>query len=190
MDEDKEIKPNLKFYSDIFARYGLPTFSKGKPIWSVALYTRLSKEDMRHKENRNSLSIENQVKGHAIYLIDELDDFVVYDIYIDDGLTGTDFKRSAYQRMRDDVEKKLVNCIIVLDLTRYARNLADGIKELDNFVLENKIRFISIRIPSFDTLKDPTAISSAEVYDALSKAEDYARTTSIKVRHQKKNNAP
>ena len=72
--------------------------------------------------------------------------------------------------------------MIVKDLNRYSRSIADGIKALDDFVLKHKLRFISLGIPEIDTYKDPTAISSAEVYAALNAAEDYARTTSKKVR--------
>jgi len=72
--------------------------------------------------------------------------------------------------------------MMVKDLNRYARNIADGIKALDDFVLKHKLRFISLGIPEIDTYKDPTAISSAEVYGALNAAEDFARTTSKKVR--------
>ena len=110
------------------------------------------------------------------------DDFKVVDIYIDDGKTGTDFDRSDYLRLEDDISCKEVNCMIVKDLNRYARNIADGIKALDDFVLKHKIRFISLGIPAIDTHINPTAISSAEVYAALNAAEDFARTTSQKVR--------
>ena len=152
----------------------------GTMKWKIALYVRLSKEDGK----RVSLSIENQIKLIARYLR-KFEDFVVIDIYIDDGLTGTDFERIDFMRLQEDVCKGIVNCIIVKDLTRYARNIADGIKELDSFVLEHGIRFISLDIPQVDTYKDPTQISSPEVYQTLQEAENFARTTSVKVRNIK-----
>lgn len=175
-------RPNLLKYSELLYKYGnLPkNFTVHNPLWRIGLYVRISKDD----GNSVSLSIVNQIKSHARAL-KEMDDFVVYDIYIDDGLTGTSFDRKGYNRMHEDVVNRIINCIIVIDLTRYARNLADGIKELDAYVLEHKIRFISVGIPAIDTLKDPTAISSPEVYQALSAAEDFARTTSKKVREIK-----
>ena len=107
----------------------------GKMTWRIGIYVRLSKED----GNSVSASIENQIKRIARYLRD-FEDFVIYDIYIDDGLTGTDFNREDYIRLQNDVKSKRINCVVFKDLTRYARNLADGIKELDTFVLEHKIR--------------------------------------------------
>ena len=166
------MNPNLRAYEHLFDR-----LSSGKPIWLVGVYVRLSKED----KNSVSLSIINQIKMIARSLR-TFEDFKVVDIYIDDGKTGTDFDRSDYLRLEEDIFSKEVNCMIVKDLNRYARNIADGIKALDDFVLKHKIRFISLGIPEIDTYKDPTAISSAEVYAALNAAEDFARTTSKKVR--------
>lgn len=163
---------NLKEYAHLFKNV-----ADGNPIWKIGIYVRLSKDD----GNSVSLSIVNQIKKIARY-IRTFEDFKIVDIYIDDGLTGTDFDRNDYIRLQEDIKNKFVNCIIVKDLTRYARNIADGIKELDNFVLEKKIRFVSVGIPEIDTFKDPTQISSSEVYQALQSAEDFARITSKKVR--------
>lgn len=168
----KQLKHNLNEYKELFK-----CISDGSMYWKVAIYVRLSKDD----GNSVSLSIINQIKKIARYFRN-FENFYLYDIYIDDGLTGTDFDRSDFLRLQNDVDNKFVNCIIVKDLTRYSRNLADGIKQLDDYVLEKKIRFISVGIPDVDTYLDPTAISSSEVYQALQNAEDFARITSKKVR--------
>jgi len=172
MDNHNNLKTNLKAYAHLFDR-----LSSGKPIWLIGIYVRLSKED----KNSVSLSIVNQIKM-AARALRTFDDFRIVDIYIDDGKTGTDFDRSDYIRLEEDIFSQAVNCMMVKDLNRYARNLADGIKALDDFVLKHKLRFISLGIPEIDTYKDPTAISSQEVYGALNAAEDFARTTSKKVR--------
>ena len=166
---------NLSEYAHLFKE-----LSNGNATWVIGIYVRLSKED----RNSVSLSIINQIKRTAKFL-KNFKDFIIYDIYIDDGKTGTDFDRNDYLRLQEDVKKKRINCIIVKDLTRYARNIADGIKELDAYVLEHNIRFISVGIPEIDTYLDPTAISSSEVYQALCNAEDFARVTSKKVREIK-----
>lgn len=171
----KIVNHNLETYKHLFK-----CLYNGNMTWKIAIYVRLSKDDGK----KVSLSIVNQIKLIARFLRD-LEDFTIVDIYIDDGLTGTDFERNDFMRLQEDVQNKLVNCIIVKDLTRYARNIADGIKELDRFVLEHGIRFISLDIPQVDTLKDPTQISSPEVYQTLQEAENFARTTSIKVRNIK-----
>ena len=166
------MKHNISIYKDLFN-----TISDGNQYWKIGIYVRLSKDD----GNSVSLSIVNQIKKIARYLR-KFENFMIYDIYIDDGLTGTDFDRTDYIRLQEDIDNKIINCIIVKDLTRYARNIADGIKELDSYVLEKKIRFISLGYPEVDTFLDPTSISSSEVYQALQAAEDVARITSKKVR--------
>ena len=56
-------------------------------LFNVAEYIRLSRED---GDKAESDSIGNQRKLITDYLKDK-DDFVLYDTYIDDGFTGTNF---------------------------------------------------------------------------------------------------
>lgn len=69
--------------------------------YRAALYIRLSKED---ESVGPSQSVTNQ---RSI-----LDEFVekhhlqVYDTYVDDGWSGTNFDRPAFRRMIDDIEAK------------------------------------------------------------------------------------
>lgn len=56
-------------------------------LFNVAGYIRLSRED---GDKAESDSIGNQRKLIADYLKDK-DEFVLYDTYIDDGFTGTNF---------------------------------------------------------------------------------------------------
>lgn len=163
---------NLKIYENLFKET-----SKGTREWRIGVYVRLSKDD----GNSVSLSIVNQIKLISRYL-GKMDDFTVVDVFIDDNQTGTDFDRADYMRLQNYIDNKLVNCMIVKDLTRYSRNLVEAIKELDDYVLRKKIRFIACGHPFIDTLVNPTSISSAEVYQALQSAEDHARITSKKVR--------
>ena len=84
----------------------------------AADYLRLSREDGDKLESdsiRNQRSLINDfVKQHKeIQLVEE---------YIDDGYSGTNFDRPAFQRMLEDVKRKKINCIIVKDLSRLGRN--------------------------------------------------------------------
>lgn len=166
--------------------------SDGSQTWKIGIYLRLSRADRRKLKKLqmegkdiseiDSDSIVNQLKSLGLFLFEKLEDFVVMDIYIDDGQTGTDFERSDYQRMMRDIGAGLINCILVKDLTRFVRNFADGLKELEGFVLDKKIRFISSEEPFVDSLLDPHMITSPTVYDYLKSGEDVARITSMKIR--------
>lgn len=80
-------------------------------LFSAAVYIRLSRED---GDKAESDSIGNQRKLISDYLKNK-EDFILYDTYIDDGYTGTNFKRPAFQRMIEDIEAGEVNCVIVKD---------------------------------------------------------------------------
>lgn len=111
----------------------------------TAEYIRLSVEDSKNKGN----SIENQ------QLI--LDDFIartpelqLYDTYIDNGASGTSFRRVEFQRMLDDIEDGKIGCVIVKDLSRLGRNVIDTGFYIEKYFPSKHIRFIAVT-DNFDT---------------------------------------
>ena len=77
----------------------------------TALYCRLSLEDGRENE---SMSISNQklmLKDFA-----EKNGMFRYEYYVDDGYTGRNFNRPAFQRMIADIEAGKIDCVITKDL--------------------------------------------------------------------------
>ena len=97
--------------------------SKNHMVWRIAVYIRLSKDD----GNDESLSVTNQKKIIREYLENFFEEeYILVDIYIDDGISGTtDDARTEFIRMIDDVKAGLVNCIICKTLARTFRNYAD-----------------------------------------------------------------
>ncbi len=77
-------------------------------IFRAAVYIRLSRED---GDKAESDSIGNQRKLIADYVKGK-EDLTVYDTYIDDGFSGTDFNRPSFCRMLDDMEagSELCDC--------------------------------------------------------------------------------
>ena len=73
-----------------------------KPMdYRVGLYIRLSKEDDREGQSE---SVANQLSMLTEFASQQRLD--VYDTYIDDGWSGTNFDRPAFQRLIADIEAK------------------------------------------------------------------------------------
>ncbi len=117
--------------------------------YKAALYLRLSKEDENMKEN--SESIRNQKILLEEYARNEK--LKVYDIYIDDGYSGTNFKRPGFERMIEDVEEKKINMIITKDMSRLGRDYIDTGKYMERYFPEKGVRYISL-LDGIDTGAD------------------------------------
>lgn len=83
----------------------------------VGIYVRLSNEDERSGE---SVSIENQKSLLTKYV--KKQGWVLVETYCDDGYSGTNFDRPAFQRMLADIKDGRINLVIVKDLSRLGRN--------------------------------------------------------------------
>ena len=93
-----------------------------KNLWNIAKYIRLSRMD---GDNLESDSVVNQRKLLNDY-IDEHDDFIGIEEFIDDDWTGTNFERPGFQRMMREIENGNINCVIVKDLSRFGRNYIEA----------------------------------------------------------------
>ena len=108
--------------------------------YSVGLYIRLSRED----ENKTDVSesITNQ-KSLLLQYVKE-NNLRVYDIYIDDGYSGTTFDRPGFNRLINDIENKLVNMVITKDMSRLGRDYIKTGYYLEKYFPEHNIRYIAI----------------------------------------------
>lgn len=120
-------------------------------LYHVALYIRLSKEDendgpSQSVTNQKSL-LEEFVKQHRLS---------VYDIYIDDGWSGTNFDRPDFQRMIADIETKKVNMVITKDLSRLGRDYIMVGHYMERYFPEKRVRYISL-LDGIDTGVESTS---------------------------------
>jgi len=83
----------------------------------TALYVRLSRDD---ENEGDSNSIQHQIEILTKYCKDHA--ISRYQIYKDDGFSGTNFKRPGFLDMIGDIEAGLVNMVIVKDMSRFGRN--------------------------------------------------------------------
>lgn len=146
-------------------------------IWTAGLYVRLSKED-GDKEVSNS--INNQIELLNFYLNDIID-VKAYDTYIDDGYTGTNFKRPEFKRMIQDVENKKINCIIAKDLSRLGRDYIGLGDYLENYFPDRDIRVIIVN-DNLDSYKRPDEFDGMVVQIKNLFNQQYAKDISRKIR--------
>jgi len=152
-----------------------------KKIWSVALYIRLSQEDEDNgKEKQESNSVTSQ-KTLLNEFVEEHDDLIVYDTYVDDGFTGTDFNRPSFQRLLEDMRNENINCVIVKDLSRLGRNYIEVGNYIEQVFPLFNIRFIAIN-DFVDSFKNPASTNTILVPFKNLINDEYCRDTSIKIR--------
>ena len=117
-------------------------------VYNVGIYCRLSKDDNTGNES-NSIISQKEI----------LSDFVnkqgwkIYNVYIDDGFSGTNFNRPGFKSLINDIENKLINCVVVKDLSRLGRNYLDSGYYIEKYFPENNVRFIALN-DNMDTIKE------------------------------------
>ena len=120
-------------------------------IYNVGLYIRLSRED--DDKTYESESITNQ-KSLLLQYAKE-NNLRVYDIYIDDGFTGTNFDRPEFKRLIKDIESKKINMVITKDMSRLGRDYIGTGELVEKFFPEHNVRYIAVT-DNIDTYLDST----------------------------------
>ena len=146
----------------------------------AAIYVRLSVEDT----HTHSVSIETQQMIIARYL-EQYPEISVYDTYIDNGATGTNFHRPGFQQMLSDIEAGHVNCVIVKDLSRLGRNTIDTGYYIEQYFRIRNIRFIAVN-ENFDTAAPEDAHSGIIIPLRNMINEAYALDIGRKIRAQQR----
>ena len=116
--------------------------------YSAALYMRLSKDDGDKEESE---SITNQRKILSSYAKDN--NYKIYDEYIDDGYSGTNFNRPNFKRMIKDIETGKINMVITKNLARLGRDYIETGRYIETFFPENEVRYIAV-LDDVDTYLD------------------------------------
>ena len=114
-------------------------------IYHAAIYVRLSKEDgdVASAAKAESNSISNQKNLIRDFLKDK-DDIIVVSERVDDGYSGSNFQRPAFQRMMDDAKCGEIGCIIVKDFSRFGMDHLETGNYLERIFPLLGIRFISV----------------------------------------------
>lgn len=155
---------------------------KTKKIYHAAIYVRLSKEDgdIVSSNKRESNSISNQKDLIKNFLKDK-EDIVVVSERVDDGYSGSDFNRPAFQMMLDDIKKGIVDCVVVKDLSRFGREYIDTGKYIERLFPALGVRFIAIN-DNYDSLEGKSQADEIVIPFKNLINDAYCRDISIKIR--------
>lgn len=118
-------------------------------IYNVGLYIRLSRED--DDKTLESESITNQ-KSLLLQYVKE-NNLRVYDIYIDDGYSGTNFDRPDFNRLLNDIESGKINMVITKDMSRLGRDYIGTGNLIEKYFPEHNVRYIAVT-DNIDTFLD------------------------------------
>lgn len=150
-------------------------------LWSAALYIRLSREDENmQKVESNSITSQREFLKEYLKQHPEIE---AYDYYVDDGWSGTNFERPAFQRMLADIYAGKIDCVIVKDLSRLGRNASQTSNYIDDVFARRQIRFIAVHnyIDTIDNrMNAATHCITVGIQNVIN--ESVAATTSVNVR--------
>lgn len=156
--------------------------NNSKRIYRAAIYVRLSKEDgdLDDVRKAESNSISNQKSLILNYLKDK-EDIEIVSIREDDGYSGATFDRPAFKLMLQDVKDGIIDCIVVKDLSRFAREYIDAGRYIERMFPAMGIRFIAIN-DAYDSA-DTQAQGNEIIIPFKNLINDaYCRDISIKIR--------
>ena len=155
--------------------------NSGTTTYNAVAYVRVSKEDIAagQVKKAESNSISNQKKLISDFVKDKQEINIV-SVRTDDGYTGTNYDRPAFQLMLDDIRAGRINCVIVKDLSRFGREYIDAGKYIDRLFPYYGVRLIAIN-DNIDTItKDMSDELGITIRNLFS--DNYCRDISIKTR--------
>ncbi len=152
-------------------------------LYRVGIYLRLSRDD---EGAGDSESIINQREFLSKYVKSQ-SNWILVDIYIDDGYTGTNFNRPDFIRMKNDIESGKINLVITKDLSRLGRDYIDTGYYLEKYFPAKRVRYIAVN-DGIDTFEKNNGNNDMGAFKSVVN-DMYAKDISKKVRTAKKTKA-
>lgn len=147
-------------------------------IYNACIYARLSRDD---GDKLESDSITNQKALIRDFLSKHPEIHVVSE-KTDDGYSGVNFDRPAFQEMMDEIRSGKVNCVVVKDLSRFGRNYIEAGNCIERVFPFMGVRFIAIN-DSYDSLDKNQSDSLIIPFKNLIN-DAYCKDISVKIRSQ------
>ena len=146
--------------------------------YNACIYARLSRDDGDKLEsdsiiNQKALIRDFLSKHPEIHAVSEK---------TDDGYSGVNFDRPAFQEMMDEIRSGKINCVVVKDLYRFGRNYIEAGNYIERVFPFLGVRFIAIN-DNYDSLDRNQSDSLIIPFKNLIN-DAYCKDISVKIRSQ------
>ena len=178
------LPPNKKVRSDNM---------KEQSKFFADMYLRLSRDDNVKAEHDGNAMINGVSKAESNSIgsqrelirsfLNEQEDIELYDIYVDDGFSGSNFDRPEFNRMMKDIEAGRVNCVVVKDLSRFGRDYIEAGRYLEKIFPVLGVRFIALT-DHYDSISADTGERQIVIPVKNFINDSYCRDISTKVKSQ------
>lgn len=139
----------------------------------TALYCRLSKDDGTNNESMSIGTQKTMLKEYA-----KRNGFLNCKFYVDDGYSGTNYDRPAFQQLIEDIRNGEVATLITKDLSRLGRNYLETGTYIEVFFPNHNVRYIAVN-DGVDSI-DNTQMDITPFRNIIN--EMYAKDTSRKIK--------
>lgn len=146
--------------------------------YNTALYCRLSQDDGK---TGDSTSIQTQKVMLEQYCREN--GFSIVDFYVDDGYSGLNFNRPAFQRLLKDIDESKINLVITKDLSRLGRDYIQTGYYTEIYFPDKKVRYIAMN-DGIDTIKADNDIAPFKNILNDIYAKDLSRKIKTAKRHR------
>ena len=146
----------------------------------ACIYLRLSRDDGDNVESNSIINQRSLLRDYAIN-----HDFTILEEFVDDGISGITFNRPDFNRMMEMVNDRVIDTIIVKDLSRFGRDYIETGKYLQRIFPAMGVRFISLN-DHYDSLTADTNETHLVMPIKSLINDSYCRDISTKVRSTQK----
>jgi len=136
----------------------------------IGIYVRQSRDE--NEENYETIETQRDL---LIEHVTRQKLGVIYKVYMDDNVSGSEFERRGLEELREDIIAGNINMLVIKDLSRLGRNNAKTLLFLD-FIEEHGVRLITYD-GRYDSLKDNDIVGIETWFN-----ERYIRDISRKIR--------
>lgn len=147
-------------------------------IYKACIYARLSQEDGDKSESDSIVSQKALIREY----ISKQQDIRIVSEKADDGYSGVNFERPAFQEMMEEIRAGKVDCVVVKDLSRFGRNYIESGNYIEKVFPFLGIRFIAIN-DDYDSVERRHSDSLIVPFKNLIN-DAYCKDISVKIRSQ------